>query len=69
MTTVWACEKTVVILKQPGHLTSMKKDRGAGTRVWGVEVSRGLCILKGGDVGGHGENDSGEVLHAGKGRR
>ena len=34
MTTVWACEKTVVIVKQPGHLTSMKKDRGAGTRVW-----------------------------------
>lgn len=34
MTTVWACEKTVVMVKQPGHLTSMKKDRGAGTRVW-----------------------------------
>jgi hypothetical protein len=33
MTTVWACEKTVVIVKQPGHLTSMKKERGAGTRV------------------------------------
>ena len=33
MTTVWACEKTVVIVKQPGHLTSMKKDRGLGTRV------------------------------------
>jgi hypothetical protein len=33
MTTVWACEKTVVMVKQPGHLTSMKKDRGAGTRV------------------------------------
>jgi hypothetical protein len=32
MTTVCACEKTVVIVKQPGHLTSMKKDRGAGTR-------------------------------------
>jgi hypothetical protein len=32
MTTVWACEKTVVMVKQPGHLTSMKKDRGAGTR-------------------------------------
>jgi hypothetical protein len=35
MTTVWACEKTVVIVKQPGHLTSMKNDRGAGTRVCG----------------------------------
>ena len=34
MTTVWACEKTVVMVKQPGHLTSMKKERGAGTRVW-----------------------------------
>lgn len=33
MTTVCACEKTVVIVKQPGHLTSMKKERGAGTRV------------------------------------
>src|ERR1700712_2582189 len=26
MTTVCACEKTVVIVKQPGHLTSMKND-------------------------------------------
>lgn len=34
MTTVWACEKTVVMVKQPGHLTSMKKERGAGTRVY-----------------------------------
>ena len=33
MTTVCACEKTVVMVKQPGHLTSMKKERGAGTRV------------------------------------
>lgn len=33
MTTVCACEKTVVMVKQPGHLTSMKKLRGAGTRV------------------------------------
>jgi hypothetical protein len=33
ITTVWAWEKTVVIVKQPGHFTSMKKDRGAGTRV------------------------------------
>ena len=33
ITTVWACEKTVVMVKQPGHLTSMKKERGAGTRV------------------------------------
>lgn len=32
-TTVWACEKTVVMVKQPGHLTSMKKERGVGTRV------------------------------------
>jgi hypothetical protein len=34
MTTVCACEKTVVIVKQPGHFTSIKKDRGAGTRVY-----------------------------------
>jgi hypothetical protein len=33
MTTVWACEKTVVMVKQPGHLTSMKNERGAGTSV------------------------------------
>ena len=41
MTTVWACEKTVVMVKQPGHLTSMKKERGAGTRVceWREYVS------------------------------
>jgi len=32
-TTVFACEKTVVMVKQPGHLTSMKKERGTGTRV------------------------------------
>jgi len=31
ITTVCACEKTVVIVKQPGHLTSMKKDLGTGT--------------------------------------
>ena len=32
MTTVCAWEKTVVMVKQPGHLTSMKKDRGPGTK-------------------------------------
>ena len=40
MTTVWACEKTVVIVKQPGHLTSMKKERGPGTSCCD-SVSRG----------------------------
>lgn len=34
MTTVWAWEKTVVMVKHPGHLTSMKKDLGAGTRFY-----------------------------------
>ena len=38
ITTVWACEKTVVMVKQPGHLTSMKNERGAGTRVWQIFV-------------------------------
>lgn len=38
MTTVWACEKTVVIVKQPGHLTSIKNDRGVGTRVCGGDL-------------------------------
>ena len=42
MTTVLACENTVVIVKQPGHLTSMKKDRGLGTRVF---VNASVCIL------------------------
>jgi hypothetical protein len=37
MTTVWAWEKTVVMVKQPGHFTSMKKERGAGTRVCHVQ--------------------------------
>lgn len=31
MTTVWACEKTVVMAKQPGHLTSMKYELGLCT--------------------------------------
>merc|ERR1719402_585471 len=31
-TTVWACENTVEILKQPGHLTSMKYEFGCCTR-------------------------------------
>lgn len=39
ITTVWACEKTVVMVKQPGHLTSMKKERGAGTRFWRGTIS------------------------------
>ncbi len=39
ITTVCACEKTVVIVKHPGHFTSMKKDRGAGTRFWRGKVS------------------------------
>lgn len=42
MTTVWACEKTVVIVKQPGHLTSMKNDRGPGTRVCGGDSLLGF---------------------------
>ncbi len=31
-TVVCACEKTVVMLKQPGHLTSMKKELGDCTK-------------------------------------
>lgn len=45
-TTVWACEKTVVMVKQPGHLTSMKKERGPGTRVCQV------CMLEVATQGG-----------------
>ncbi len=32
MTTVWAWEKTVVMLKQPAHFTSMKNELGDCTR-------------------------------------
>lgn len=42
-TTVWACEKTVVMVKQPGHLTSMKKERGPGTSIW--VKSDGVCVI------------------------
>lgn len=58
MTTVWACEKTVVMVKQPGHLTSMKKERGAGTSVWDgfTYVSwfdmRGVAVKMGASGGG-----------------
>ena len=44
MTTVCACEKTVVMVKQPGHLTSMKKERGAGTSVCFFLVSVGVGL-------------------------
>lgn len=50
-TTVWACEKTVVIVKQPWHLTSMKKDRGPGTSICCRErkksANQHLIYLKG----------------------
>jgi hypothetical protein len=39
VTAVWACEKTVVMFKQPGHLTSMKKDLGPWTNCFN------LCFL------------------------
>jgi hypothetical protein len=45
MTTVCACEKTVVIVKQPGHLTSMKNERGAGTRFYGPKVNSRNSII------------------------
>ena len=51
MTTVCACEKTVVMVKQPGHLTSMKKDRGAGTRFYMAKsASEALQLSKASDV-------------------
>jgi hypothetical protein len=43
-TTVFACEKTVVMVKQPGHLTSMKKERGAGTRVLSLCLPASLHV-------------------------
>lgn len=36
VTAVWEWEKTVVICKQPGHLTSMKKDLGPWTKVFNL---------------------------------
>ncbi|EFX02336.1 hypothetical protein CMQ_2385 [Grosmannia clavigera kw1407] len=54
MTTVCACEKTVVMVKQPGHLTSMKKERGVGTRVCRREsVSRRIARQPGSLVGAY----------------
>ena len=43
MTTVWACEKTVVMVKQPGHLTSMKNERGAGTSILSLCLRASAC--------------------------
>lgn len=43
-TTVLACEKTVVMVKHPGHLTSMKKERGAGTRVLSLCLRASLDV-------------------------
>lgn len=45
-TTVWACEKTVVMAKQPGHLTSMKNELGFCTSrlsLW----QRACCSVEG----------------------
>jgi len=46
-TTVDACEKTVVIWKQPGHFTSMKKELGDWTKrfslCWRASYSWGGC--------------------------
>lgn len=73
-TTVWACEKTVVMVKQPGHLTSMKKERGPGTRVlqWvslrpaceGLENANLELVLAGLGRGSRVEEINGENLHA-----
>ena len=35
-TVVCACEKTVVMLKQPGHFTSMKKEFGDWTSLFNL---------------------------------
>lgn len=47
VTAVCACEKTVVMFKQPWHLTSMKKDLGCWTKVfnlcfWASEAGDGF---------------------------
>ena len=46
-TVVCACEKTVVMLKQPGHLTSMKNELGDCTKRFSLclrcSSSRGGC--------------------------
>jgi hypothetical protein len=49
-TTVLACEKTVVMLKHPGHLTSMKKERGAGTSVLSLCLRASLRLCQSGVV-------------------
>lgn len=50
MTAVWAWLKTVVILRHPWHLTSIKKDLGCWTKVFN------LCCLA--SVAGDGCNKS-----------
>lgn len=55
MTTVCACEKTVVMLKHPGHLTSMKKDRGDCTSCLS------LCFCS--SAAGEGLRRSGESVY------
>ena len=53
ITTVCACEKTVVIVKQPGHFTSIKNERGAGTRVCRVVRCFSGCKM----IGGKGQSN------------
>ena len=70
MTTVWACEKTVVMVKQPGHLTSMKKDLGAGTRVCELKASAKLAHRRDGIPAGRDRDTTYlELVLAGLGSR
>lgn len=63
-TTVLACEKTVVMVKHPGHLTSMKKERGAGTRVLSLCLRASLERLL---VGGRSRGGGGDMCVRGRG--
>lgn len=39
-----------MMVKQPGHLTSMKKDRGVGTKVYHIQyISSEIFLIEGFD--------------------
>lgn len=67
VTAVWACENTVVMFKHPWHLTSMKYDLGAWTKVFnlcccasvaGLGCNKSLTKTWGVSTGAQGASDA-----------